>query len=170
MYFIYDELLYGTPPSETWPKVTYFRKAVDLIQADKGTWEVPWGEVMRHQRAADNEQYGVTESAPSFPLAGGSGATGVMFCIWQKPIQDKIMRRSNGGHSYVAIVEFGDTVKAKSIIPYGNSRDPNSPHYTDQAARYAAGKFKSVLFTNDEVKQNLESRYHPGDDVKRVKP
>ena len=87
-----------------------------------------------------------------------------MFCLW--PSNDIItssFSRSRGGHSYVAVVEFGEEVKAKSIIPYGISRNPNSPHYFDQAEMYTNGQFKEVLFTDDEIDAHLEESYRPGE-------
>jgi acyl-homoserine lactone acylase PvdQ len=86
-----------------------------------------------------------------------------MFCLYPSQLKNKVTRRSTAGHAYVAIVEFGKTVKARSIVPYGNTRDINSKHYFDQAALYAEGKFKDVLFTDEEIKRAAVSSYHPGE-------
>jgi acyl-homoserine-lactone acylase len=67
------------------------------------------------------------------------------------------------GNSFVAAVEFGPHVRAKSILAGGESGDPKSPHFTDQAAMYARGEFKDVLYTKDDIEKQLERKYHPGE-------
>jgi len=37
-----------------------------------------------------------------------------------------------------------------------------SPHFQDQAATYARGEFKDVLFYPEQVEQHLQRRYQPG--------
>ena len=66
------------------------------------------------------------------------------------------------GNSFVAAVEFGPRIKAKSILAGGQSGDPRSPHFNDQAAMYARGEFKDVLFYKEDIERNLERKYHPG--------
>ncbi len=66
------------------------------------------------------------------------------------------------GNSFVAVVEFGKVIKAKSLLAGGVSADPNSPHFTDQAERYSRGEFKEVNFYKQEVEKNAKRTYHPG--------
>ena len=67
------------------------------------------------------------------------------------------------GNSFVACVEFGKKVKAKTIVTGGESFDPKSKHFTDQAQMYIDGNFKDVLFYKEDVMKNVERQYHPGE-------
>ena len=67
------------------------------------------------------------------------------------------------GNSFICAVEFGKKIKAKSVLAGGNSGDPSSPHFWDQAQMYAEGKFKDVLFYKEDVEKNVERRYRPGE-------
>ncbi|HNL45865.1 MAG TPA: penicillin acylase family protein, partial [Cyclobacteriaceae bacterium] len=67
------------------------------------------------------------------------------------------------GNSFVAVVEFGDRVKAKSILAGGQNGDPASPHFFDQAQRYADVQFKDVAYYKEDVDKRAVKVYHPGE-------
>ena len=62
------------------------------------------------------------------------------------------------------MVEFGDTMHAMSVIPFGQSMDPNSPHFLDQAPLYAAGEFKPMWVSREELEGYIQKTYHPGEE------
>ncbi|MGH9562378.1 MAG: penicillin acylase family protein, partial [Terracidiphilus sp.] len=64
------------------------------------------------------------------------------------------------GNSFVAAVEFGPTIHAKAIMSGGESGDPASPHFTDQALMFTQGRFRDVLFTPADVAAHAERSYH----------
>ncbi|MDB5468402.1 MAG: Glutaryl-7-aminocephalosporanic-acid acylase, partial [Phenylobacterium sp.] len=67
------------------------------------------------------------------------------------------------GNSFVAVVEFGDRVHAMAISAGGESGDPKSRHFGDQAVRYTQGNLREVYFYPEQLTGHTERRYHPGD-------
>jgi acyl-homoserine-lactone acylase len=65
------------------------------------------------------------------------------------------------GNSFVAVVEFGDKVTARAISTGGESGDPTSAHFDDQAARYADGDLREVYFYPSQLTGHTEREYHP---------
>jgi acyl-homoserine lactone acylase PvdQ len=63
----------------------------------------------------------------------------------------------------VAVVEFGDRVQAKAVTAGGQSGDPSSPHFNDQASRYSTGELRDVYFNRPQLEGHIERQYHPGD-------
>jgi acyl-homoserine lactone acylase PvdQ len=62
----------------------------------------------------------------------------------------------------VAVVEFGPKLKAKSLLAGGESGDPKSPHFYDQAQRYVDRQFKEVAFYREDVEKRAMRMYQPG--------
>jgi acyl-homoserine lactone acylase PvdQ len=129
-----------------------------------GTWKTLWGNVNRYQRPADGK---FDDGKPSWPVGLAAATFGSLpsFASRRLPGLDK--RYGVSGNSFVACVEFGKRIRAKSIITGGQSFDPSSKHYTDQAEGYIDGKFKEVWFYKEDVLKHVESQYHPGDETKR---
>jgi acyl-homoserine-lactone acylase len=66
------------------------------------------------------------------------------------------------GNSFVAVVEFGDKVRARAVTAGGESGDPRSPHFNDQAERYATGNLRDVYFYPEELLPHTQRTYRPG--------
>lgn len=125
-----------------------------------GTWKVPWGDINRYQRNKEGQEFDDTKQ--SLPVGTASALFGSLpayEAVWNNN------RKGYGvaGNSFVAAIEFGEKIKAKSIITGGQSFDPGSKHFTDQAAMYIDGKFKDVLFYKEDVTKHAERKYHPGE-------
>ena len=66
------------------------------------------------------------------------------------------------GESYIALIRFGKTKTSfESVISYGNSTRPNSPHYTDQMEMYQHFQTKPMSFDREVVLQNANKIYRP---------
>jgi len=63
----------------------------------------------------------------------------------------------------VAVVEFGNTVRAKAVTAGRENGDPSSPHFNDQAMRYSTGNLRDVYFYPAQLKGHIQRQYRPGD-------
>ena len=137
-------------------------RASARLEADFGTWQTPWGEINRFQRISGdvNQQY--DDAKPSYPVPFASANWGSLAAFGMVAPQKTRRIYGDRGNSFVAVVEFGPRVRAKSILAGGNSGNPASPHFSDQAEMYSKGEFKDVLFYKADIEKQLERRYHPG--------
>ena len=137
-------------------------RASDKLTADFGTWQTAWGEINRFQRLTGDLAQPFDDSKPSLPIPYASANWGALAAYGMTSKQTTKRIYGERGNSFVAVVEFGPRLKARSILVGGQSGDPASPHFADQAEMFARGEFKEVLFYREDVERNAERRYHPG--------
>jgi len=138
-----------------------FSETVYRLEDDFGKWNTPWGEINHYQRINGDIQQAFNDALPSLPVGMASGNWGALASFGAKAYDTKRIYGTSG-NSFVAVVEFGDKVKAKTMLAGGQSGDPNSPHFDDQAQRYADVKFKDVAYYKEDVEKRAEATYHPG--------
>ncbi|MCY4181628.1 MAG: penicillin acylase family protein [Gammaproteobacteria bacterium] len=144
-------------------KLDALRAAVAELEADWGSWQVPWGEVNRYQRINGDIVQPFDDEQPSHAVGFASGRWGALASFGSRKYPGTRRMYGTSGNSFVAVVEFGSPLRAKAITVGGLQSDPQSPHFDDQAEMYANGEFRDVLFYRDDIEANLERRYNPGD-------
>jgi acyl-homoserine lactone acylase PvdQ len=133
------------------------------LQADFGTWKTPWGEINRFQRLTGDIVQQFNDAAPSIPVGFTWSFWGSLASFDAKAYPGTKKWYGTRGNSFVAVVEFGDKVRAKAVSAGGESGHPGSKHFNDQAARYAAGELRDVYFYREQLDGHTERRYHPGE-------
>jgi acyl-homoserine-lactone acylase len=159
-----DEEPHAVPWSEEEPATTP-RGVADPVRATEafvwavpetarrfGSWDVAWGEVHRVRRGEVD-----------VPVGGCGGALGCFRVLNFSTAEDG-KRVVNGGDGWILAVEFGEQPRAYSVLGYGQSPDPESPFHANQAAMFAAGEMKPVLWSEAEIEGATVYRYHPGEE------
>jgi acyl-homoserine lactone acylase PvdQ len=131
------------------------------LEASHGRAEVPWGEVNRLQRPPSQEPDDFSAELPSLPVVGAPSAAGSVFVFHVTPFASTGVRHGVHGNSFVKVIEFGPVVRGRSLLVFGQSGDPASPHFFDQAPLYSAREFKPAWFTREEVEANAAQTYQP---------
>ena len=144
-------------------KLAALTAAVARLRRDFGWWQVPWGEINRFQRVSPAIDHPFSDTAPSIPVAFPSARWGSLASFGAAPKPGTKKWYGTSGNSFVAVVEFGKRVRARAVTAGGESGDPASPHFGDQAERYATGNLREVYFYPDQLSAHAKRRYRPGE-------
>ncbi|HWG52209.1 MAG TPA: penicillin acylase family protein [Gemmatimonadaceae bacterium] len=129
---------------------------------DFGSWKTPWGNINRFQRLDDAIASHFDDAQPSAPVPFTSSRWGSLASFGARPYPNTKKWYGTSGNSFVAVVEFADSVRARAVTAGGESGDPASPHFRDEIARYASGNLGTVYFYRSQLKGHTEREYHPG--------
>jgi acyl-homoserine lactone acylase PvdQ len=132
------------------------------LTADFGTWKTPWGEINRYQRTTGDIVQTFDDAKPSVPVGFTSARWGSLASFGARTYPGTKRMYGTSGNSFVAVVEFGDRVRAVAVSAGGQSGDPASPHFGDQAERYARGDLREVYFYRDHLSEHVAREYRPG--------
>ena len=135
--------------------------ASDKLTADFGTWKTPWGDINRFQRLTGDIVQPFNDAGPSIPVGFTSAVWGSLASFGARSYPGTKKCYGTSGNSFVAVVEFGDRVRAKAVTAGGESGDPASRHFNDEATRYSTGNLREVYFYRDQLKGHTERTYHP---------
>ena len=136
--------------------------ATDKLAADFGKWQTPWGDINRFQRLTDDIVHPFTDGGPSIPVAFTAATWGSLASFAARPYKGSKKIYGTSGNSFVAVVEFGPTIHAKAVTAGGESGNPSSKHFDDQAKRYSTGDLREVYFYPAQLKGHTEREYQPG--------
>jgi acyl-homoserine-lactone acylase len=155
---VYDYLVEHLSDAE---RIDALSAALDKLRRDFGRWQVPWGEINRFQRLTDDIVQPFDDAKPSLPVGFAPSKWGAL-ASFDNP-KPRTTRKIYGteGNSFVAAVEFGPVVRAKAIMSGGESGDPKSAHFADQALMFTQGRFRDVLFSPEEARAQAQRTYHP---------
>jgi acyl-homoserine-lactone acylase len=144
-------------------KLQALSDAADRLTREFGRWQVPWGEVNRFQRISGAIDQPFSDNAPSTPIPFAWGVYGSLASSSAGPKPGTKKWYGTSGNSFVAVVEFGKRVRARAVTAGGESGHPESPHFNDEAERYASGNLREVYFHPDQLTGHTERTYHPGE-------
>ncbi len=122
-----------------------FLHAVNLLKETYGSVKIPWGEI-----------HVIRRGGYEYPIDGGlSGMTS----LWMAGGTIKNLKIvCDRGSSFTFVVEMKPgNITAYTLIPYGVSENPDSPHYADQAKLKSEKRLKKACFYLIDVYGNAES-------------
>ena len=134
----------------------------DKLASDFGNWKTPWGDINRFQRLTDDIVHPFNDAGPSIPVGFTSSRWGSLASFGASAHNGTKKWYGTSGNSFVAVVEFGDSVRAKAVTAGGESGHPASKHFNDEAGRYSTGDLRDVYFYKSQLKGHTEKTYHPG--------
>ena len=137
--------------------------AADELTANFGSWETPWGHINRFQRLNDHIRPSFDDSKPSIPVPFTSSVWGSLAAFGAHAYPNTRRWYGDKGNSFVAVVEFGPKVRAWAVTAGGESGDPSSPHFDDEATPYAMGELRTVYYYRSQLAGHIERHYHPGE-------
>ncbi|MDB4292179.1 acylase [Maribacter sp.] len=122
--------------------VQLLEQAATEIETKFGSLDTPWG-----------DYYRINYNGKNLPANGIDGSMGVFRVAWPGGGDDTNMF-VGGGDSWVGVIEFGDAVKAKVLLSYGNATQKGSPHNGDQLDLFSKKELRDAWFTKTEVEAN----------------
>lgn len=144
-------------------KIQALEDAIGRLKREFGRWQVQWGDVNRFQRISPLINPPYDDNGPSNPVPFASSAYGSLAAFGASPKPGTVKWYGTSGNSFVAVVEFGQRVRAHAVTAGGESGHPASPHFNDEALRYASGNLREVYFWPDQLKGHTERAYQPGE-------
>ncbi|MES3034374.1 MAG: penicillin acylase family protein [Gemmatimonadota bacterium] len=156
---VYEYMARKLTPTQ---KLQMLAAASDTLTASFGTWKTFWGDVNRFQRRTGDIVQPFSDASPSIPVPFASAQWGSLASFGARTYPGTKKLYGTSGNSFVAVVEFGDSVRAKAVTAGGVNGNPGSKHFNDQGERYANGALRDVYFYRPQLTGHTERTYQPG--------
>ena len=156
----YDYMKLKATPQE---RLESLAAAADKLTADFGKWQTPWGDINRFQRNDGAIVQKFDDAKPSTPVMFASARWGSLASFGARAYPGTKKWYGTSGNSFVAVIEFGEQVKARAVTAGGVNSVPGSKHFNDQADRYATGNLRDVYFYKSQLEGHTERTYKPGE-------
>ena len=124
--------------------VKLLEEAADELEKGFGRMDVPWG-----------DYYRISYNGKDLPANGSDGSVGIVRVAWPGNADDTHMY-VGGGDSWVGVIEFADSVRAKVLLSYGNATEKDSPHNGDQLELFSRKELRDAWFTETQLKGHIE--------------
>ncbi len=139
-------LWWHRPARERQEPLVALKAAVSEMERLYSSIAVPWGEIHRIRRGKVDLPIAGEQRPPTLWMASGTmDEQGVIY--------------TDHGSSFTMVVRLAPRVEAYSVVPYGTSEDPASPHYADQVLLKSRGELKRAWFYEDEVLAHARESY-----------
>ena len=162
LFVLWREAMFA-PPAPAAQGLERLERVIRDLTDEHGTWRVAWGDINRHQRPLTRDGLSYDDGRPSLPLGGANAnLVGSIFTATSSVPDGQRLRYGTFGNTYVAVWEFGGEGRSRSVVPYGQSADPASPHFFDQAQLFVDGRFKPAWLAPDDVVADARRTYRPG--------
>ncbi len=132
-------------------------ETITEMKAQYGSWDIAWGDIHKVGRGDQLFPVGGTDFQSGDRAANFSET---LFDVRSQPDPDHPGQFiANSGSMAMLLMFFhGDGVKSYSCIPWGQSSNPQSPHYMDQGRElYSQRKMKPTWWTKAELLPHVES-------------
>ncbi len=150
-------------PASREARLAALADAAARLERDFGSWGVAWGDVNRFQRNDGAIEQVYDDAKPSTPVPFVSSRWGSLASFGAHRWPGTKRYYGTSGNSFVAVVEFGERVRARAVTAGGESGHPDSPHFKDEAERYASGNLREVYYWPEQRRGHLERTYRPGE-------
>jgi acyl-homoserine lactone acylase PvdQ len=157
---IFNWLAREVPPAK---KLDLLNKTLKDLENRFGNWHVAWGDINRFQRNENSTNNNFDDAKWSLPVGLASATWGSLPSFNSRKFSNTNKRYGVSGNSFIAAIEFGNKLKARTIMTGGESFVPGSEHFTDQAEGFIQGKFKEINFYQPDILKNAVRTYHPGE-------